>query len=45
MALRLRVFDIEFPAAKWLLDRDEDAQASAVVAQVGQGRQTGCAAG
>ena len=33
--------DVEFAASGWLLDRDEDAQAGAVVARVGEGRQAG----
>jgi hypothetical protein len=36
--------DVEFPAAGWLLDRDEDAQAGAVVAGIGKVGRSAAAA-
>jgi hypothetical protein len=34
--------EVKFPAAGWLLDRDEDADPGAVVPGVGQGGQASC---
>ncbi len=39
MALRVRVFDIQFPPASELLDRDEEAVADALIAGIGEGGQ------
>jgi hypothetical protein len=34
--------EVKFPAAGWLLDRDEDADPGAVVPRVGEGGQASC---